>query len=68
MVTFGKDILEPLITCYISSISDNGHSPTKLTLANESQYLLLCRASVDFLRDKIQERCESGESTEPIGL
>ena len=44
-----------------------GDTQSWLSLANESQYLLLSEPSIDVLRDEIRERCEAGESTELIG-
>ena len=44
-----------------------GDTSSQLSLANESQYLLLSVPSIDVLRDKIRERCEAGESSELIG-
>ena len=51
----------------IFCVFSGGDATSRLSLANESQYLLLSVPSIDVLRDKIRERCEAGESSELIG-
>ena len=40
---------------------------SKLSLANESQYLLVNRASVAVLQEQIKQRCEDGSAKKSLG-